>query len=104
MANDIIRDKISAEIVRLLIIERKRQGVSGNSLAEKSGLSQSLISTLETNQWNPTLDTLLRIGDALGIDAGEVITNARKTVLETEGKTLKSHTKPKNNPKKATST
>ena len=80
MANEIIRDKISAETVKLIIAERKRQKISGNLLAEKSGLSQSLISTLETNQWNPTLDTLLRIGDALGIDAGEIITKARKAV------------------------
>jgi len=50
-------------------------------LAEKSGLSQSLISTLETNPWNPTIDTLLRIGDALQIDIGELITKARKTAL-----------------------
>ena len=84
MANDIIRDKICAEAVKLLIAERKRQGVSGNLLAEKSGLSQSLISTLETNQWNPTLDTLLRIGDALGIDVGAVLTNARETVLKNQ--------------------
>jgi transcriptional regulator with XRE-family HTH domain len=86
VANDIIRDKISTEIVELLKAERKRQRISGNLLAEKSGLSQSLISTLETNQWNPTLDTLLRIGDALGIDAGAVITKARKSVLKNEGK------------------
>ena len=62
--------------------ERKRLGISGNALAERSGLSQSLISSLETNPWNPTLDTLLRIGDVLGIDVGEVISTARKTVLE----------------------
>ena len=84
MANDIIRDKISAEIVKLLKAERERQRISGNSLAEKSGLSQSLISSLETNQWNPTLGTLLRIGDALGIDVGAVITKARKTVLKSQ--------------------
>ena len=84
MANDIIRDKISAEIVKLLKAERERQRISGNSLAEKSGLSQSLISSLETNQWNPTLGTLLRIGDALGIDVGAVITKAGKTVLKSQ--------------------
>jgi transcriptional regulator with XRE-family HTH domain len=75
------RDQISAEVVRLLTAERKRQGVSGNALAEKTGLSQSLISTLETNPWNPTLDTLLRIGEALQIDTGEIIKQARRTVL-----------------------
>ena len=82
MSKDNIRDKISAEVVKLLIAERKRQGVSGNALAEKTGLSQSLISTLETKPWNPTLDTLLRMGDALQVDIGELISKARKTVLK----------------------
>ena len=82
MSKDNIRDKISAEVVKLLIAERKRQGVSGNALAEKTGLSQSLISTLETKPWNPTLDTILRMGDALQVDIGELISKARKTVLK----------------------
>ncbi|MEI6074971.1 MAG: helix-turn-helix transcriptional regulator [Verrucomicrobiota bacterium] len=82
MASDKIRNEICAEVVKLLVEERKRLGISGNSLAEKSGLSQSLISSLETNPWNPTLDTLLRIGDVLQVDMGDVIGKARKTVLE----------------------
>jgi transcriptional regulator with XRE-family HTH domain len=82
VSKDDQRDCISAEVVRLLVAERKRQGFSGNLLAEKTGLSQSLISTLETNPWNPTLDTLLRIGEALEIDVGQIISNARKTVLK----------------------
>jgi transcriptional regulator with XRE-family HTH domain len=56
--------------------------MSGNSLAEKAGLSQSLISSLETNPWNPTLDTLLRLGDVLEVDLGEIITSARETVFK----------------------
>jgi transcriptional regulator with XRE-family HTH domain len=68
--------------MRLLTAERKRRRISGNSLAERAGLSQSLISTLETNPWNPTLDTLLRIGDALEVDVGEMIMKARKTVMK----------------------
>ena len=85
MSKDIVRDEICAEIVRLLIAERKRRRMSGNSLAEKAGLSQSLISTLETTPWNPTIDTLLRIGEALNLDVGEIITKARKTILKKYG-------------------
>ena len=83
MAKENIRDAVCAEMVRLLIEERKRQRISGNSLAERAGLSQSLISTLETKPWNPTLGTLLRIGEVLQVDIGEMITKANKTVLET---------------------
>jgi len=85
VAKDHVRNEICAEVVKLLVAERKRLGISGNALAEKAGLSQSLISTLETNPWNPTLDTLLRIGDAVGIDIGETIKKARRTVLERMG-------------------
>jgi transcriptional regulator with XRE-family HTH domain len=85
VAKDIVRNEICAEVVKLLVAERKRLGISGNSLAEKSGLSQSLISSLETNPWNPTLDTLLRIGDVLQVDVGEIIKKARKAVLEKQG-------------------
>jgi transcriptional regulator with XRE-family HTH domain len=82
VADDIIRDKICAEVVKLLVAERKRQKTSGNSLAEKSGLSQSLISTLETKPWNPTLKTLLRIGEALHIDMGAIISKAQRRILQ----------------------
>ncbi|HRI11508.1 MAG TPA: helix-turn-helix transcriptional regulator [Verrucomicrobiota bacterium] len=60
-------------MVRLLAAERQRQGVSMNSLAAKSGLSQSFISMFESQPANPTLDTLLRISEALGLDAGEIL-------------------------------
>jgi transcriptional regulator with XRE-family HTH domain len=84
MTKDNSRDETCAEIVKLLIAERKRQRISGNALAEKTGLSQSLISTMETNPWNPTIDTLLRIGDALQVDVGEIISKARKAALKNE--------------------
>lgn len=74
------RGAVCSEVVRLLVEERKKRRISGNVLAERSGLSQSLISSLETNPWNPTLDTLLRIADVLGIDLGELISSAIKRV------------------------
>ncbi len=60
--------------------ERKRQKLSMNAVAERAGLSQSMLSLVERNLRNPTLDTLLRIAEALGIDLGPVITRAHKTV------------------------
>jgi len=86
VSKDAIRKQVCAEIVRLLVEERKRRRVSGNSLAEQAGLSQSLISTLETNPWNPTIDTLLRIADALKVDLGEIITKARRRIQNEAGR------------------
>jgi len=51
-----------------------------NALAAKSGLSQSFISMFESQPANPTIDTLLRISEALGLDAGEILTQALRDV------------------------
>lgn len=75
-----ITPQICAEIVRLLTEERKRQGLSQNALAAKAGVNQSMVSGLEKDPWNPTIGSLLRIADGLGIDLGEFLTEARKNV------------------------
>lgn len=74
------RDAVCAEVVKLLSEERQKKGLSMNALAGKAGLSQSLISTLESNPWNPTLDTLLRIADVLEVELGEILIQASKAV------------------------
>lgn len=77
MAKDTVRDEICAEVAGLFSEERKRRGISGNALASSAGLSQSLISSPETNPWNQTLDALLRIGDV-----GLPTSNARENVRD----------------------
>lgn len=59
--------------------ERKRQGLSMERLAEQAGLSTSMISLIERDLRNPTLDTLLRITDVLHLDLGTVIQDAAKS-------------------------
>lgn len=49
-----------------------------NALAERAGLSQAMISLIERDLRNPTLDTLLRITNVLEMDLGKVITAAAK--------------------------
>ena len=49
-------------------------------LAEKAGLSQSLVSSFEKTPWNPTLGTLLRIASVLEVNLGDVISQAIKNV------------------------
>lgn len=58
--------------------ERKRQGLSMERLAEQAGLSTSMISLIERDLRNPTLDTLLRITEVLRLDLGAVIQQAAK--------------------------
>jgi ribosome-binding protein aMBF1 (putative translation factor) len=74
---------ISLEVVRLLKNERIRRGISMNRLAEKAGLSQSMVSLLERGMRTPTLDTLLRIAAALEIDLPELIRRASSAAKRT---------------------
>jgi transcriptional regulator with XRE-family HTH domain len=73
-----LRDTVSANVVRLLREEREKRGLSMNVVAQRSGLSHSIISLIERDMRNPTLETLLRIAEAIGIDLGEIITRAAK--------------------------
>ena len=49
-----------------------------NVLAQRSGLSHSIISLVERDLRSPSLDTLLRIAEALDTDLGKMITQARE--------------------------
>ena len=70
------RAAVSAEVVRLIGEERKRRGLSKNSLASLTGLNQSTMSRFENHSQNPTLDSLLRICDALNLNLGDVVNEA----------------------------
>lgn len=69
---------ICSNVFRLLREERERQGLSKYAIAQKTGLSQQTIGYVERGTTTtPSLDTILRIVLALGIDLGEVIRAAR---------------------------
>lgn len=69
---------IASAVAQILRTERERQGMSMNALATRAGLSQQMVSYVERELRNPTLDTLLRITEALGIDLADVVSAARK--------------------------
>jgi transcriptional regulator with XRE-family HTH domain len=74
------RDAICAEVVRLMGIERRRLKLSKNKVAYMTGLNQSTISRLENYHDNPTMDSLLRVADALHVNLGEVLKEALRNV------------------------
>jgi transcriptional regulator with XRE-family HTH domain len=57
----------------LLRQERERQGLSMTEVAERAGLSQQMVSYVERGMRNPTLDTLLRMAQALETDPSELL-------------------------------
>ena len=67
---------ISAQVSKAIAQERVRRGLSMNRLAEMTGLSLTMVSYVERGLRNPTLDTLLRLTDALALDLGSLIQQA----------------------------
>lgn len=61
--------------------ERMRQKLSLHTVAERAGLSRQMVSFVEQERRHPTLDTLLRICDALGLQLEDVLSEARKVEL-----------------------
>ena len=51
-------------------------------LAQESGLSQQMVSYVEKQKRTPSLDTLLRICGALGIQASEILKKAEEQSKE----------------------
>lgn len=47
---------------------RERRGMTMKEVAEKAGVSESLVSQIERNKVSPAIDTLLGLVEALGID------------------------------------
>jgi transcriptional regulator with XRE-family HTH domain len=69
---------ICSHVARILREERERQDLSMNKVAERAGLSQPMVSFVEREMRNPTLETLLRICAALDIDLANVISKAKR--------------------------
>ena len=57
---------IHAELRELIVTTRNFLDVTQNQLAEKSGVSQSNISKIESGNYHPSVATLKKIADALG--------------------------------------
>lgn len=86
MSKHSLREAIVSNVVLLLREEREKRGLSMNVVAQRSGLSHSIVSLIERDLRNPTLDTLLRISEAIEIDLGEIIMRARKIASERKAK------------------
>ena len=69
-------DSVCSHVARILREERERRKISMTALAERAGLSRTMIRFVEREVRNPTLETLLRMTKALEIDLGKVIQKA----------------------------
>lgn len=82
MRKNDLREAIAANVIRLLREEREKRGLSMNAVAQRSGLSQSIVSLIERDLRSPTLDTLLRIAEAIEVDLGDILSRARREIFQ----------------------
>ena len=68
---------VCERIVRLLREERQRRGLTKYAAAQRSGLSQQAIGSLERGEKMPSLTTILRYAAAVEADLPDVIRRAQ---------------------------
>ena len=73
---------MGSSVVRLLRQKREALGLSMNEVAKRSKLSHSMVSRVEHELRRPTLDTLLRIADAMNIELWPLIKKAEDTTKQ----------------------
>jgi transcriptional regulator with XRE-family HTH domain len=72
------REAVASRLVKLLVEERLRQGLSMSSVAERAGISVTMVSFVERELRHPTLDTLQRISEALEVSLGGLLLDAER--------------------------
>jgi DNA-binding XRE family transcriptional regulator len=64
------RAERSFDLIGQLLVLRLEAGLTQTELAKRSGIRQSEISKIENGRLNPTLETLERLGEAVGARVG----------------------------------
>ena len=76
MPKSTTRERVQSELISLLRDSREEMQMSMTQLAQKSGLSLAMISLVERELRKPTLDSLLRIAEALDVDLAALLRRA----------------------------
>jgi transcriptional regulator with XRE-family HTH domain len=69
---------VCVKVIALLQEERKRRKLSKYFVAQQSGLSPQMIGYVERGIRNPTLETVLRMCEAMNVDLAKIIKRARR--------------------------
>lgn len=67
------------EVLREL---REERGLTQEGLALDAGTERSHISALERAEKGPSLGTILRLAEALGISAGEIVSRVEERMMD----------------------
>jgi DNA-binding XRE family transcriptional regulator len=77
MKNHLSQKTVEA-VIDALKEERKKQGISHETLAEAAGLHRSAISLIEAHKRQPTLLTCVKLATALKCDLGAMLSKVQK--------------------------
>jgi transcriptional regulator with XRE-family HTH domain len=86
VAESAYRDSVCSHVARILREEREHRAISMTRLAEMAGLSQGMISLVEHEHRNPSLDTMLRMCVPLGVELSAVLSRAEHAANQTHRK------------------
>jgi transcriptional regulator with XRE-family HTH domain len=75
-------ESIRKEIIRLLRQEREHRRLSKYAIAQRSGVSESMVGLVERGLRNPSIELLLRLSDGVGVDLSEIIAKAVVTIKD----------------------
>lgn len=81
-------EAIRKEIIKLLGEERARQGFSKYAVAQRSGVSESMVGLVERGLRNPSLELTLRMADGIGADLPAIIKKANLKIQSGKQKTI----------------
>jgi len=73
---DMLRARVCSAVARLLREERERLFLSMSEVAGRAGISQQMVSYVERELRTPTIDTLFRLAQALGLNPITLLTKA----------------------------
>ena len=83
MPNDKLTDAIGSHLACILREEREKRSLSLKVLSRKAGIARQTISYVEKEVQSPSLDTLLRITAAIGVDLAKIIARAQRRASKT---------------------
>jgi transcriptional regulator with XRE-family HTH domain len=75
-------EAICKETVRLLQQERENQDLSRYAVAQRSGVSESMLSLVERGLRNPSMELMLRMADGIGAHLPTLLSKAMTTIAK----------------------
>ena len=69
---------LAAMLGDAIAVSRRERGMTQEGLGQASGVHPTVLSRLERGGGNPSLSTLLRISDALGMELSELLRRAEE--------------------------